>query len=547
MWDKLNDLGRKAKARKITHLFQEDPQRADKFSILSNNLFFDFSKTNIDPETLDALLSLARSSGIEGRRDSMFRGDFVNETENRPALHTALRDSEGAKILVDGRDIKPGIRSSLDRMEKLVSETYRGSRRGAVDTKFKDVLNIGIGGSDLGPAMACLALPRHSEGLRAHFVSNVDSAHLTDTIEDLEPTTTFVIIASKTFTTLETITNAKTACDWLTSSHADAIGCQVAAVTAAEAKAREFGIGDQMVFGVEDWVGGRYSVWGPVGLSVMLKIGPDAFTEFLSGARSLDMHFRTAPLNRNLPVLLGLVGIWHNQVCGFPARVVVPYEQRLGLLPAYLQQLEMESNGKSRAIDGSKLHQECGPMIWGETGTNGQHAFFQWLHQGTRVVPCEFLVGAKGKDPHLQRHHDALVANCLAQSEALMKGQGIDQVLRSSWRSGTSAKSLVDSPSHHVCEGNRPSTTLIYPELTPYALGQIIALYEHRVFVEGVILGINSFDQWGVELGKDLARRLTPFVESSDRTPDTDESTRLQLKTIQDFRSKFGNPRPKGN
>ncbi len=537
MWSKLKALGREAKGRKIARLFSEDSHRADKFSILSNDLFFDFSKTTIDHEALDALLSLARAYGVENKRDAMFRGDIVNESENRPVLHTALRDPNGEELLVRGRDVRPGIRSNLHRMSALAAETFRGNRRGADGQKFTDVLNIGIGGSDLGPAMASMALPRHSDGLRVHFVSNIDSSHLTGIIGELDPATTLVIIASKTFTTLETITNAETARDWLVSRNPDAIRFQVSAVTAASERARAFGVDEQMVFGFEDWVGGRYSVWGPVGLSLMLKIGPEAFAEFLSGARCVDMHFRVAPMAKNLPVLMALVGIWHTQVCGYQARVVLPYEQRLCLIPSYLQQLEMESNGKSVAFDGSKLHHDCGPMIWGATGTNGQHAFFQWLHQGTRIIPCEFLVGARGKDRHLHNHHDMLVANCIAQSQALMKGRDISQVLGSLQGSGMHVKAREASARHRVFEGNRPSTTLIYPELTPFTLGQIIALYEHRVLVEGAILGINSFDQWGVELGKELARDITPYVQDSDRVPNMDSSTMKQLHVIHNFRS----------
>ena len=386
-------------------------------------------------------------------------------------------------------------------------------------------MNIGIGGSDLGPAMAVLALAPFHDGPRCHFVSNVDGAHVHDVLAGLNPETTLVIVASKTFTTIETMTNAETARRWMAAKVANP-GAQFAAVSTAADKTAAFGIAPLRVFGFEDWVGGRYSMWGPIGLSIMLAVGPEAFDQFLAGGAAMDAHFRQAPFGENLPVLLALVGIWHNQICGYATRAVLPYEQRLIRLPAYLQQLEMESNGKRVGMDGVELPMHSGPVVWGEPGTNGQHAFYQLIHQGTRVVPCEFLVGRRGHEPDLDHQHLLLVSNCLAQSEALMRGRSLDEARGIMAQKGLTGAELDRQARHRVFPGNRPSTTLAYEQLTPFVLGQIIALYEHRVFVEGVILGINSYDQWGVELGKELALALQPVLEGKVGTEGKDGSTR---------------------
>ena len=389
---------------------------------------------------------------------------------------------------------------------------------------IKDVVNIGIGGSDLGPAMATRALTPYHDGPRCHFVSNVDGAHIADTLRGLDAKTTLVIVASKTFTTIETMTNARTARAWM-QDHGGDPATQFAALSTAEDKTAEFGIDSAQVFGFEDWVGGRYSVWGPIGLSLMIAIGPKAFYSFLRGAQEMDRHFRAADPAENMPILLALVGIWHNQICGHATRAVLPYDQRLEMLPDYLQQLEMESNGKGVQMDGSDSPRHTGPVVWGAAGTNGQHAFYQLIHQGTRVIPCEFLVAAKGHEPELQHHHDLLIANCLAQSEALMRGRSLDEARAIMRDAGLSGDELERQARHRVFPGNRPSTTLAYETLDPFTLGQIIALYEHRVFVEGVILGINSFDQWGVELGKELAKSLQPLVEGEVSAEGKDGST----------------------
>ena len=497
IWTELSQHRDQTADRRITALFDADPDRFQSFSARLDDMVFDFSKTSLDQTALDLLVRLAEETGVAERRDLMFTGAKINETEDRAVLHTALRAPRDTAILVDGENVMPGVHDTLDRMAAFAG----GIRSGAVKTpggkRFTDVVNIGIGGSDLGPVMATLALAPYHDGPRLHYVSNVDGAHVHDVLGPLDPKTTLVIVASKTFTTIETMTNAKAARRWLAASVGDDVGGHLAAVSTALDLTAEFGIDPARVFGFEDWVGGRYSMWGPIGLPVMIAIGAEDFREFLAGGRDMDTHFRTAPLRDNLPVLLGLVGIWHNNICGYPTRAVLPYDQRLLRLPAYLQQLDMESNGKRVTLDGTPLEIASGPVVWGEPGTNGQHAFYQLIHQGTHVIPCEFLVAAEGHEPALTHQHDLLVANCLAQSEALMVG-----------------RTTADTP-HRVFPGNRPSTTLMYAKLTPRTFGRIIALYEHRVFVEGAIWGLNSFDQWGVELGKELAKAMLPLVEGA--------------------------------
>ncbi len=385
------------------------------------------------------------------------------------------------------------------------------------------MVNIGIGGSDLGPAMAYQALAPFADGPRCHFVSNVDGAHVADILAPLDPATTLVIVASKTFTTAETMANAETAKAWMAETVTDP-AAQFAALSTAADRTAAFGIDQSRVFGFADWVGGRYSMWGPIGLSLMIAIGPEDFRSVLAGGQAMDDHFREADLDSNMPVMLALVGIWHNQGCGYATRAVLPYEQRLARLPAYLQQLEMESNGKRVAMDGTALAVDSGPVVWGEPGTNGQHAFYQLIHQGTRVVPCEFMVGREGFEPHLAHQHRLLVANCLAQSEALLRGRDLDAA-RDTVASSFEGDELERQARHRVFPGNRPSTTLLYDRLTPEVLGRIVALYEHRVFVEGVLLGINSFDQWGVELGKELAKALEPVLAGEQGTEGKDSST----------------------
>ena len=521
IWDHLASHHATVRDRAILSLFDET--RAGEFSTRLGAMLFDYSKTNIDRAGLGLLLDLAETSGVAAKRDAMFAGARINETEGRAVLHTALRNLDGA-VLVDGQDVMPGVRATLARMEVFADAIRSGAFMGQ-GGPVTDVVNIGIGGSDLGPAMACLALAPYHDGPRTHFVSNVDGAHVHDVLAGLDPTTTLVIIASKTFTTIETMTNAETARKWMATKVANP-AAQFAALSTAADKTAAMGIPPERVFGFEDWVGGRYSLWGPIGLSVMLAVGPAQFRAMLGGAAAMDQHFRTAPFGQNLPVLLALVGIWHNQIAGYATRAVLPYDQRLSRLPAYLQQLEMESNGKSVCMDGSASPRHTGPVVWGEPGTNGQHAFYQLIHQGTRVIPCEFLLARRGHEPDLAHQHLLLAANCLAQSEALLRGRSLAEATAIMAKKGLTGAERDRQARHRVFPGNRPSTTLLYPKLTPEVFGQIVALYEHRVFVEGVVLGINSYDQWGVELGKELATALQPILEGRASADTKDGSTR---------------------
>jgi glucose-6-phosphate isomerase len=520
-WSDLQRLHDVNKGRHILDLFDES--RAGTFSVKADGMLFDYSKTNIDAGTRVALVKLAEVSGVAEKRAAMFGGAKINDTEGRAVLHVALRAGDGAKIEVDGKDVLPEVRRIRGTCAAFARDVRSGAFTGQ-GGKITDVVNIGIGGSDLGPAMAYLALAPFADGPRCHFVSNVDGAHVHDVLQGLDPTTTLVIVASKTFTTIETMTNADTAKRWMGERVANP-AAQFAAVSTAGEKTAAYGIDPARVFGFEDWVGGRYSMWGPIGLSLMIAIGPERFDQFLAGGRAMDQHFLTAPFASNMPVMLALVGVWHNQLCGYTTRAVLPYDQRLSRLPAYLQQLEMESNGKRVAVDGADLDINSGPVVWGEPGTNGQHAFYQLIHQGTRVVPCEFLVAKRGHEPDLAHQHLLLVSNCLAQAEALLRGRSLDEARAIMAKRGLTGAELERQARHRVFPGNRPSTVLAYDQLTPFVLGQIIALYEHRVFVEGVILGINSYDQWGVELGKELALALQPVLEGKADTTGKDGST----------------------
>jgi len=510
-WTQLAGL---AQSGDIRGLFAADPDRFADFSANLDDLLLDYSKTAITPAARALLLQIAADAQLAAKRDAMFAGDKINTTENRAVLHTALRAT--APVFLDGADITPAIQETFARLFAFAAGIRTGAIAAADGQPFTDVINIGIGGSDLGPAMVTAALAPYHDGPRLHFVSNVDAAHLADTIRHLTPARTLFIIASKTFTTVETMTNAASARHWIADALGEAaVGAHFAAVSTALDKVAAFGIAPDRVFGFWDWVGGRYSVWSAIGLPVMLAIGPDNFKTFLSGAHDMDEHFRTAPLAANLPVLLGLTGIWHRDICGFPARAILPYDQRLARFPAYLQQLDMESNGKSVTKSGTPAARPTGPLVFGEPGTNGQHAFYQLIHQGTDVIPCEFLIAATGHEPNGKTHHDLLIANCLAQAEALMQGRNLGQA---------AASNPPALAPHKVFPGNRPSITLAYRKLTPRTLGRLIALYEHRVFVEAAIWDINAFDQWGVELGKELATRLLPAVQGKT-APDNDSST----------------------
>lgn len=525
--------------RNMRDAFAEDKKRYSRYSLNLDDLLLDWSKCLVNDETLALLGELAKAANIEGRRTAMFAGEPINNTEGRAVLHVALRNRSGKPVKVDGQDVMPGIRDVLDRMAVFATGIRSGEIKGAKNKPITDIVNIGIGGSDLGPAMATLALSPYHDGPKAHFVSNVDGADIADTLARLEPSTTLFIIASKTFTTIETITNAKAARKWIADALGEkAVGKHFAAVSTALEKVDAFGIPADRIFGFWDWVGGRYSIWSAIGLPLMIAIGPEDFGRFLDGAHAMDEHFRKAALSKNLPMMLGLVGYWHRAISGYTSRAVIPYDQRLARLPAYLQQLDMESNGKGVTIDGKPVSGPTGPVVWGEPGTNGQHAFFQLLHQGTDTIPVEFIVAANGHEPELDNQHQMLLANCLAQSEALMKGRTLEEA-----KAQLAAKNLPKSEvnriaPHRVFTGNRPSITIIHDKLDPYTLGRLIALYEHRVFVEAQLYGINAFDQWGVELGKELATELLPVVSGEVSAKDKDASTQGLVAHLRKRREK---------
>lgn len=517
---------RAVKSGSMREAFAADPQRFEKFSASDGDLLLDWSKCAVDARTMELLENLAEAADLEGRRDAMFAGNKINVTEGRAVLHTALRNLTGKGIVLDGQDVKAEVLGVLDAMGAFADAVRSGKAAGATGKKITDIVNIGIGGSDLGPAMATLALAPYHDGPRAHYVSNIDGAHIHDTLKGLSAETTLFIIASKTFTTVETMTNAETARRWVEKALGkEAVGKHFAAVSTALDLVAKFGIAPDRVFGFWDWVGGRYSVWGAIGLPVMIAIGPKDFRAFLDGAHEMDEHFRTAPLANNLPALMGLIGWWHRVICKYPARAVIPYDQRLSRLPAYLQQLDMESNGKSVTLDGGAVTTPTGPLVWGEPGTNGQHAFFQLLHQGTDFIPVEFLAAAVGHEPELKHHHDLLLANCLAQSEAFMKGRTLEEARAQMLAKGMAPADVDRIAPHRVFSGDRPSVTILYRKLDPHTFGRLIALYEHRVFVEGTLFNINSFDQWGVELGKELATGLLPVVEGKENAAKWDAST----------------------
>jgi glucose-6-phosphate isomerase len=516
--------------------FADDPERFKRFSLSFGNFLLDYSKNLIDADVMRQLLLLAEAAEIEKHRAAMFAGEPINVTENRPVLHVALRAAPDDVYRVNGKNVVPDVLDVLARMGAFADGVRSGSIAGT-GGKFTDVVNIGIGGSDLGPEMATRALKPYHDGPRCHFVSNVDGAHIRDTLANLNPATTLFLVASKTFTTIETMTNAHTARRWIVAGVGEGnVGAHFAAISTAREKVADFGIGPERMFGFWDWVGGRYSVWSAIGLSLMIAIGPQRFREFLDGGRAMDDHFRTAPLNANMPAILGLIGVWHRNVLGFPVQAILPYDQRLARLPAYLQQLDMESNGKRVRTVGNQVRGQTGPIVFGEPGTNGQHAFYQLLHQGTDTVPADFLVGALS-DIGEDEHQSLLLANCLAQSEALMRGKTLAEAQAELKAQGLSARAIDKLAPHKVCPGNRPSNTILYRRLDPHTLGMIIALYEHKVFVEGVIWGINSFDQWGVELGKTLAVELLPLLVRSNPERPRDASTEGLMAAIRELRT----------
>ncbi len=511
----------------LRDLFAADDQRFDKFHVSVGDLTLDFSKNRITEATLSKLQDLCAAAGLDNMRAALFGGAPINLTEGRVVLHTALRNRSDRPILVDGSDVMPDVNSVLERMGRFAEAIRSGEITGQRGDRFTHIVNIGIGGSDLGPAMAVAALsPYRGDGPEVLFVSNVDGAHLADTLHGLDPARTCFLVASKTFTTLETMTNAASARAWIVDALGEeAVGAHFAALSTNLDAVAAFGIAEERTFGFWDWVGGRYSVWSAIGLPLAMSIGYDNFVRLLSGAHRMDDHFRLAPDGENLPVLMAMIGIWNRNVLGMQSQGIMAYDQRLRRFAAHLQQLDMESNGKRVTRDGRPVDQATGPIVWGEPGTNGQHAFFQLLHQGFDIVPCDFLIAA---EPHeqLADHHAKLVANCLAQTEALAFGKTEDEVRSELAGRGLNQSDVDALAPHKTFPGNRPTNTLIYRRLDPETLGMLIALYEHKVFVQGVIWDINSFDQWGVELGKELAGRLLSVVRDGIDAEALDSSTR---------------------
>lgn len=535
-WKQLQQYYEKqGKSLDMRQLFAADKDRFNKYSLQAGPLFLDYSKNLVDEEVMRLLLGLAREAHVEEKRALMFSGAPINATEGRAVLHVALRNTSGTPMRLEttGEDVMPAIQGEWQVMERIAEAVRSGTWRGSTGQRITDVVNVGIGGSDLGPLMVCEALRHYGDSaIRTHFVSNIDGTHLQEVLKKLQPEHTLFIIVSKTFTTAETMTNAQSAKEWFLASTAGkasptAVGKHFVAVSTNEMAVKAFGIAPENMIKFWDWVGGRYSLWSAVGLIIMISVGPAAFRELLSGAHAMDEHFREAPLEQNMPVIMALLGIWYNNWWGAQSYAILPYEQYLHRLPAYLQQGDMESNGKSVTLEGAqKVTWQTGPVIWGEPGTNGQHAFYQLIHQGTKMIPADFIVGRRSLNPlACGKHHRMLLANCLAQTEALMVGKTKEQALAELAAKGGDAKSISELAVHKAFAGNHPTNTIIYDVLSPYNLGSLIALYEHKIFVQGIIWGINSFDQWGVELGKQLALIIQDELDSGKIVPGKHDSS----------------------
>ncbi len=520
-WDDVHREAVRLKPFHLRQLFAADPNRFDRLSVRLDDILVDHSKEKLDPPAMASLLALARAAGVEARREEMFRGETVNVTERRAALHVALRGAAEDDIGAAAGNVMAEVLAMRERVLGFARDLRHGLVASASGEPFHDVVNIGIGGSHLGPAMATRALAPFHDGPQLHFVSNVDGADITDTLKPLDPRKTLVIVASKTFSTLETMANARTARAWL----GDAAGHQMAAVTSQPAAARDFAIDDERIFGFADWVGGRYSLWSSIGLPIAIAVGDDTFRSFLEGGRLMDRHFRAAPLEGNLPVILALIGIWRRNAMGWPTRALIPYDQRLRLFPAYIQQLDMESNGKGVGRDGSPLARPSAPVVWGGCGTASQHSFFQLLHQGTDTVPVDFLLAARPQEAPGD-HHAILAANAVAQAAALAFGRTAADVEAAMAASRASAEDIKRLVPPRALPGDRPSTTILYRRLDAMTLGRLVALFEHKVFVEGVIWDLNPFDQWGVEFAKDLAQQVLPMLQHGKGMEELDSSSR---------------------
>jgi len=511
----------------MRQMFHDDPSRFVRFSVKLGSLLFDYSKNRINEETIALLTNLAKQAGLPDKIEHMFAGEKINFTEQRAALHTALRNRSGKPVYLDGKDVMPDVLRVLDRMRSFTDKVRNGQHLGHTGKRISDIVNLGIGGSDLGPLMVCEALkPYATPALRAHFVSNVDGTHLAETLKKLDAETTLFIVSSKTFTTQETLTNARTSRSWLVEKlgNEEAVARHFVAVSTNLEATAKFGIKPQNVFEFWDWVGGRYSLWSAIGLSIALYLGMDKFEELLGGGHTMDEHFRTAPFDRNIPVLLGLLGVWYNNFFGAASNAVLPYDQYMHRFAAYLQQLEMESNGKRVDRDGNTVDYDTGMVVWGEPGTNGQHAFYQLIHQGTRIIPADFYAPLHSYNPY-EEHRAIPLANCFAQGEALMLGKTADEARVELIAQGLSGEALETLLPHKVFPGNRPTNTFLFDKLDPHTLGMLIAMYEHKVFVQSVVWNINPFDQWGVELGKQLAGKILPELRGAGVTSQHDAST----------------------
>lgn len=538
-WTKLGDHYQEIKDLHMRDLFAKDPQRAEKLSLSLGPIFFDFSKNRITDTTINLLLQLAEEAGLENKIQAMFKGEKINLTENRSVLHIALRNLSEDPVQVNGQDVMPEVMAVLKKMGNFAEEVRSGNWKGYNGQPITDVVNLGIGGSDLGPRMVTQALKHYADKIRVHFVSNIDSTHLVETLKGLSPENTLFIVASKSFTTQETMTNAVSARNWLlkAAGNEEAVSRHFVAVSTNQEKVRQFGIDPQNMFHFWDWVGGRFSLWSAIGLPIVLSIGQDNFLELLQGAHMVDRHFSSTPLSANLPVIMGLLTIWYNNFFGAQSQAILPYDQYLEQFPTYLQQGEMESNGKRTTIRGEYVDYSTGPIIWGAPGTNGQHAFFQLLHQGTKLVPCDFIAFVHSLNP-LGDHQDMLLANFLAQTEALMRGKTEQEFRQELSAKGLTAKEIDSFLPHGTFPGNRPTNSILIDQLTPRNLGSLIALYEHKIFVQGAIWDINSFDQFGVELGKQLAKETLSELQDRPRAEKHDSSTNT---LIQKIKSKKGN------
>jgi glucose-6-phosphate isomerase len=531
IWQELAEHQKEVFPLHMRDLFDKEPNRFEKFSLQVGDLLLDYSKNRITDKTMCMLFKLARDMNLESMRDKMFSGEKINFSEHRAVLHTALRNRSNTPVYVDGKDVMPEVNRVLAQMRDFTERVRNGSWKGYSGKKITDVVNIGIGGSDLGPLMACNALKPYSRpDLNAHFVANIDGAHLARTLEHCNPETTLFIVASKTFTTQETMTNARSARDWLMkyTTKAEDIAKHFVALSTNARAVEEFGIDTANMFEFWDWVGGRYSLWSAIGLSIALYVGMDNFEEMLAGGHEMDQHFRTAPLEQNMPVIMGMLGIWYNNFFDVETHAILPYDQGLSRFTAYLQQADMESNGKFVDREGKKINYSSGPIIWGEVGTNGQHAFYQLIHQGNKLIPCDFMMPRKTHYPigkNGDEHHKILMANMFAQTKALMQGKTALEVKHELEAQGMSDEEIRALLPHRVFGGNRPTNSILFEELTPRTLGKLIALYEHKIFVQGIIWHINSFDQWGVEFGKQLAQGILPQLLSKNTVRDFDSST----------------------